>query len=189
MNMRHLQYNWWKYVIVISLSVLIWYGVFDALAKPKDNERCRILYVGEHLEQNALQEKIQEQLPRLTDQNLKEIKVTVLPVSDYQLLQARCYDYDILIFEKPYLQEHTGQWVAGEAFDPALSDDGISWYTESVDGKTVPFGVFLPEESLFFRFYSGTEPCVLMVSPHSVNLGDTDGQDAAKKVVEYLLGC
>ena len=43
----HLQYNWWKYGLVVMFAVILWTVVFDMLAAPEKNEEIRITVGGD----------------------------------------------------------------------------------------------------------------------------------------------
>ena len=73
---RHFQYNWYKYLAVILLPILLWCFLFNLLSKPQSREQVRILFVGESLDVASLQKDLQALLPTLSAQPLKEITVT-----------------------------------------------------------------------------------------------------------------
>ena len=194
---RHLQYNWWKYLLVVLLPVIIWLTVFTQMAKPASNARLRVLYVGDGLDPSGFQQELTLQLSELSTQVLQEIAVTqVSPVgiSYTEYLTARCFDYDLLILSPDWCPEGIGQAVFSR-IPPALLDSFPSSgvYTEVVEKSDLPYAFVLPETSPFYSFSSDKgRPCLLFPSPESVNLDGKNekgnlGDDAALQAMRYLL--
>ena len=195
---RHLQYNWWKYLLVVLLPVIIWLTVFTQMAKPASNARLRVLYVGDGLDPSGFQQELTLQLSELSTQVLQGIAVTqVSPVgiSYTEYLTARCFDYDLLILSPDWCPEGIGQAVFSR-IPPALLDSFPSSdvYTEVVEKSDLPYAFVLPETSPFYSFSSDKgRPCLLFPSPESVNLDGKNekgnlGDDAALQAMRYLLG-
>lgn len=195
---RHLQYNWWKYLLVILLPVIIWLTVFEQMAKPANNERLHVLYVGESLDSQSLQRELTHQLPQMSKQVLQEITVTqVSPagISYTEYLTARCFDYDLLILSPDWCPEGIGQAVFSRIPTALLASFPSSdVYTEAVEESDLPYAFVLPETSPFYSFSSDRgRPCLLFPSPESVNLDGKNGKgnlgdDAALQAMRYLLG-
>lgn len=194
---RHLQYNWWKYLLAILLPLIIWSTVFEQMSKPASNARLRVLYVGDGLDSSEFQQELTLQLSELSTQVLQEITVTqVSPIgiSYTEYLTARCFDYDLLILSPDWCPEGIGQAVFSRIL-PALLDSFPSSdvYTEVVEKSDLPYAFVLPETSPFYSFSSDRgRPCLLFPSPESVNLdkknGNGDlGDDAALQAMRYLL--
>ena len=194
---RHLQYNWWKYLLVVLLPIIIWLTVFEQMAKPANNARLHILYVGKGLDSQSLQQELTHQLTQMSKQVLQEIAVTqVSPVgiSYTEYLTARCFDYDLLILSPDWCPEGIGQAVFSR-IPPALLDSFPSSdvYTEVVEKSDLPYAFVLPETSPFYSFSSDRgRPCLLFPSPESVNLDKKNGKgdlgdDAALQAMRYLL--
>lgn len=194
---RHLQYNWWKYLLVVLLPIIIWLTVFEQMAKPASNARLRVLYVGDGLDPSGFQQELTLQLSELSTQVLQEIAVTqVSPVgiSYTEYLTARCFDYDLLILSPDWCPEGIGQAVFSR-IPPALLDSFPSSdvYTEVVEKSDLPYAFVLPETSPFYSFSSDRgRPCLLFPSPESVNLDKKNGKgdlgdDAALQAMQYLL--
>ena len=195
---RHLQYNWWKYLLAILLPLIIWSTVFEQMSKPANNARLRVLYVGDGLDPSGFQQELTLQLSELSTQVLQEIAVTqVSPVgiSYTEYLTARCFDYDLLILSPDWCPEGIGQAVFSR-IPPALLDSFPSSdvYTEVVEKSDLPYAFVLPETSPFYSFSSDKgRPCLLFPSPESVNLDGKNekgnlGDDAALQAMRYLLG-
>ena len=194
---RHLQYNWWKYLLVILLPVIIWSTVFEQMAKPASNASLRVLYVGDGLDSSGFQQELTLQLSELSTQLLQEITVTqVSPVgiSYTEYLTARCFDYDLLILSPDWCPEGIGQAVFSRIPTALLASFPSSdVYTEVVEESDLPYAFVLPETSSFYSFSSDKErPCLLFPSPESVNLDEKNGKgnpgdDAAFQAMRYLL--
>lgn len=194
---RHLQYNWWKYLLAILLPLIIWSTVFEQMSKPANNARLRVLYVGDGLGPSGFQQELTLQLSELSTQVLQEIAVTqVSPVgiSYTEYLTARCFDYDLLILSPNWCPEGIGQAVFSR-IPSALLDSFPSSdvYTEVVEKSDLPYAFVLPETSPFYSFSSDKgRPCLLFPSPESVNLDKKNGKgdlgdDAALQAMRYLL--
>lgn len=195
---RHLQYNWWKYLLVVLLPIIIWLTVFEQMAKPANNARLHVLYVGEGLDSQSLQQELTHQLSQMSKQALQEITVTqVSPIgiSYTEYLTARCFDYDLLILSPDWCPEGIGQAVFSRI--PAAlfaSFPSSDVYTEVVEESDLPYAFVLPETSPFYSFSSNKgKPCLLFPSPESVNLDGKNengnlGDDAALQAMRYLLG-
>jgi hypothetical protein len=42
---QYLQYNWWKYLAIFLIPMILWCSVFEVLQKPAAHQRMRILYI------------------------------------------------------------------------------------------------------------------------------------------------
>lgn len=196
---RHLQYNWFKYLAVIILPILFWNSVFDVLAKPKQNEQLRILYVGDLLDAPSLQADVQDAIPQLTEQTIREVTVTqAVPngMSYFDFLTAQCFHYDILILSQSWCRENTGQGAfvqLPQAILDAFPNTPV--YTETVEQTPLAYGLTIYDgtvQNRFSMYYHGNKNCYLFFSPESVNLAAKNGKgivedDAALKVAQYLL--
>lgn len=199
-NKGHLQYNWWKYVLVILVPILLWCTVFDALAKPKDNERLNILFVGDGLDAITLQETLEEVIPAATQQNIKDIRV----VSEYiageiygQKLTTVSYEFDLIIVTQSFMRDNTGQFFRAIPPSGIPGFENVKLHTEMTTSEEyeVPYGIVLWEpgvENGFRKFYSGREICYLFFSTKSVNLyplfkGSAEGDNAAVVALDFLM--
>lgn len=199
-NSGHLQYNWWKYVAAILLPIFLWCSVFSVLAKPKDNERLNVLFVGNDLDTVALQQALQEHIPAMTQQKIKEIRV----VSDYatgelygQKMTTFSYEFDLIIVSQSFMSDYTGQFFRRLPMEGLPGYEDVKLHTEKVEGAdyTAPFGFVLWEPGVdngFGEFYSGREICYLFFSKESVNLyplfkGSAEGDNAAVIALDFLL--
>ena len=193
---HHLQFNWWKYLLILLIPILIWCSVFDALKKPAPDQRLHILYIGESLDAEALQTELINALPSLTLQQLKAVTVTVAGPGEtaYSTLEVRCFDYDILIFEESSMPKNVGQAVFVRLTDQLLQQfpDTTLYQEDVVDAGSLTYGFLLPSGSRFAEHYSGSQTCCLFISPRSENFDTLNengrtGNDAALKAVQYLL--
>ena len=196
----HLQYNWWKYLLVILLPIFLWCSVFDVLAKPKDNERLHVLFVGNDLDAVSLQQTLEETIPTLTDQRIKEVKVvTELAAGEIygRKMTTYSYEFDLIIVSQSFMRDNTGQFFRRLPMDGLPGYETVKLHTEKVeDGEyTAPFGFVLWEPGVknnFGKFYSGNEICYLFFSTQSVNLyplfeGSAEGNNVAVAALDFLL--
>ncbi len=197
---NHLQWNWWKYLMVILLPTVIWCSVFQALAQPGKEQQVKLLYFGENLDAQALQQQLAEALPGLTDQQLRSVTVdTAQPEekSYASLLRARCYEYDLILLEESWLRENLGQSIFVRLTEPMQAQfPNAQPYTEQTeDGDILTYGFVLYDiqnRNNFASCYSGSQRCYLFISPYSVNFdglneNGTAGNDGALKAAQYLL--
>lgn len=187
---QYLQYNWWKYLAIILIPIILWCSIFEILQKPAAHQRMRILYIGENLDAAALQQKLSSALPTLTDQPLREIRVKNEQHCDSTMLTARCFEYDLILIEASCLPEKLGQRVFRE-LSPELIPlfSTVSLYRETVESKEKNYGFLLEPDgkTVFSSCYSGKDTCYLFFSPESVNCNPAGGNDAALKAAYYLM--
>lgn len=193
---NHLQFNWWKYLVIILVPTILWCSIFSALKKPDPHQRVHILYIGENLDAEGLQTELNKALPSLTSQQLKAVTVTVAPPGEtaYGTLEVRCFDYDILIFEESSMPKNVGQAVFVRLTDGLLQQfPNAKLYQENVEDAGILTYGFLPEAgSRFAAHYTGKQPCYLLISPRSENFDTLNengraGNDAALRAAQYLL--
>ena len=186
---QYLQYNWWKYLAIFLIPMILWCSVFEVLQKPAAHQRMRILYIGENLDAAALQQKLSAALPTLTDQPLREICVKNEQHCDSTMLTARCFEYDLILIEKSCLQEKLAQRVFRE-LSPELITlfSAVPLYQETVESNEKNYGFLLEPDgkTVFSSCYNGNDTCYLFFSPESVNC-NPDGINAALKAAYYLM--
>lgn len=196
----HMQYHWWKYLLVILTSVMVWCMVFNALAQPADNEKLKVLFVGEKLDTAGLEQAITALLPEVTEQAVRQVEVTQTVIEGqaaYQVLEMRTYEYDIVIISQSYLQENMGLSLFSGAMTAQMQQyfSGVPLYTELREQEQVPSGFLLEAGAgAFGTYYAGQEQCYLFPSPQSVNFDRLNGQgqagdDCALRIMAYLMGC
>lgn len=193
---RYVQYHWWKYLLAVLLPVIVWLGIFDAVGKPKKNECLRIIFIGETLNAQTLQDELSEAIPQMTDQPLKEITVTqTLPTGFAigELLTARQFDYDIVILKASDCPELVGQNFfspLSEQMTARFTDSAL--YLEPVDNTELPYGFLLSGKTRFASRLTAQTDCILFFSSETVNAGTLNGKgkagdDAALCAAKYLL--
>lgn len=193
---RHLQYQWWKYLLAVLLPIVIWSVLFDIAGKPKKNERLHILFIGETLDTQALQNDLSGILPQMTSTSLRDITVTQtlpngLPVGE--LLTARQFDADIVILAAEQCPEAVGQNFFSPLTD-AMTEyfSGCTLYAETADNTNLSYGFILSGKTKFASYLTAKTDCILFFSSESVNLGLLNGKgkaedDAALCAAEFLL--
>ncbi len=197
----HLQYFWWKYLLVLVGIVFLWTSVFSTLAKPDDNEQVVVSHFGTDYDYAAMNNEILEKLPSITPQTLKTASFTTVASANdsmlSQLIQTRIYTSDIMILSEEMVSDdllkfnfkQIPQNIIAEYFTDNLSD--FEFY--NVDGK--PFGIILNPlsgKNNFSKYYTGTKKCIAVFSCESVNLAAMYGEgnptdNAALCVMRYLL--
>lgn len=181
----HLQYSWWKYLLLVVVTVCVWCGVFSSLAKPAANTRVGVLYLGEKLDVQMLQQELQTTLlPELSGAiRAITVEAAVFPDEMFeQLLLAKTYEYDLILISESYMRENIGQEYFLRLSTEQLPG-GYIYYCEMAGQSEKPYGILLPNEE---------EVCYAFISPLSVNvypLNDQskEGDRGALEVLEYLL--
>ena len=168
----HLQYDWWKYVAVLLIPLILWCSVFSIMKKPKANERLHILFLGTGLNCQAMEQELTAYLQENTAQKLKSVQVTMAEFSEENYanqLMAATYSYDIIIISDNQMKDTVGQdyfFVLSEN----LQGVEMELYKETANNKVLPFGAVLSDESSFGKYYSGTQKCYAFISPQTENL-------------------
>ncbi len=188
---QHIYRNWWKYLAVILLPVIVWSTVFYLRSRPKRTEILRILYIGEGLHTEELQKDLTARFP-----DKKEIAVTQelpQPMLGGDWMTYRQFEYDILIFAEPYCTVSMGQQYFTRLPDTLLSQfPDVPTYEETVDGRPLTYALRLECGTTNFATYCDTEEaCLLFFSPESVNLGGeirrgSAADNAAILAAQYL---
>lgn len=148
----------------------------------------------------ALKQTLEEELPNLTDQNIREVKVT----TDYaagemygRKLTTYSYEFDLIIVTQSFMADNTGQFFRRLPLEGLPGFENAKMYWEEVEegAYSAPFGFVLWEpgvENGFRKFYNGREICYIFLSTESVNLyplfeESTQGDSAAVAVLDFLL--
>ena len=190
----HLQYDWWKYVAVLLIPLILWCSVFSIMKKPKANERLHILFLGTGLNCQAMEQELTVYLQENTAQKLKSVQVTMAEFSEENYanqLMAATYSYDIIIISDNQMKDTVGQdyfFVLPESLQGAE----VELYKETVNNRVLPFGAVLSDESSFGKYYSGTQKCCAFISPQTenlypVNTKSEEGDDATVIVWQWLM--
>lgn len=193
---RHFQLHWIKYAAVILISVLFWNSLFSLLAAPKQTQRINVLFVGEHLDAQALQKKLSDILP----QSIREVNVTTVTFDEASYkskLSTYSVTNDLIIIEQSHMAENVGQSIFARLTDGMIARfPDTALYTEQIDEHiALVFGFVLYDsktENHFSACYSGSDKCYVFCSPDSVNFDTLNekgkpGDDAALQALQYLL--
>jgi hypothetical protein len=193
----HVQHNWWKYLLVVMASVLLWSIVFDSLSAPAKNEKIQITFLGDGLNCAALEEHIFTALPDLTTQKIEKVAIEN-PVAEvnndfYTVLATRVYGADLIIIEESLLTDD----LCKTYFLP-LPVEQLADYVSIGDlyvENGVSYGLLLNSDDgngIFSEYYSGSQRVYLFIPHTSVNVAGIMGEgkpqdDAALRVISYLL--
>ena len=195
---KYVERHWVVYLSIILISIVFWHTVYDILETPKDNEKFSILFIGDGLDCEGLEQYI---VINLGEDRIKSINVENTAVYEnlyYDYLKTRCFEYDIIIISKSNMREHVGRVVFQREIMIAQNGDVLpeaECYYENIEGEEIPFGFVLGAgrtDNLFSKYYSGNEECYLFLSPQSVNFAQVNGKgaqgdDFALKVLNALL--
>lgn len=190
----HLQYDWWKYVAVLLIPLILWCSVFSIMKKPKANERLHILFLGTGLNCQAMEQELTVYLQENTAQKLKSVQVTMAEFSEENYanqLMAATYSYDIIIISDNQMKDTVGQdyfFVLPESLQGAE----VELYKETANNRVLPFGAVLSDENSSGKYYSGTQKCYAFISPQTenlypVNTKSDEGDDATVIVWQWLM--
>lgn len=191
----HLHYHWWKYVLLMVLSIAVWTSVFDTLAKPAPNEKVGIVFFGDSLDVTGLHTDLSNAIGSLTEQKIASLDVSQT-FADYehlgQILMARAYDCDLLMLPAELVDKLSAYGFFAPL--PEIPRD-IPVYTQEKDGETVAYGleIYKPgRQNRFSSFCSGEQTYYVFLSKESVNLAGLNGNgtqtdDAALRILEYLM--
>ncbi len=193
----HLQYDWWKYVVALLIPLILWCSVFSVLKKPKANERLHILFLGTGLNCQAVEQELTAYLQGNTAQKLKSVQVTMAEYDDENYanqLLAATYSYDIIIISENQMKDTVGQDYFF-VLPGKLQSAEVKLYEETASDKTLPFGAVLfdgEQETIFGKYYSGTQICCAFISPQTVNLyplntESREGDNAAVIAWQWLM--
>lgn len=191
--LSYFQYNWIKYLIIIILPLVLWLIVYSDIDQVKYDESVRILYIGDDLDKEMLQEKISSNINSITSQELKYVSVMTYSADKevvYEYLRNKVYSVDIVIIENEYLDKE----VISQIFAPLtnkLKDDFKN--ADLVDVGENSYGLKISKDSDFYDCYSKTEEVSVYLSPHSLNIGKAYGygkieNDSAIKIAKYISG-
>ena len=190
----YFQYAWWKYLVVAMAIALGWIALFTQLAATKDEEKIAILYMGEQLQYEQLQQCLWGNKDDISSQVLK--KVTVEKIANVEsyfngIMSTRIYEKDIIILTEELMHEYVGR----NYFEPLPLEklewvDGKSLYME--DGKPYGFIVNGGDGSLLGQYIGLQETVYVFLSNKSVNLDKLYGKgvignDAALRMLRFMM--
>lgn len=183
--------NIWKYVLVAVVVIFIWSAVFESLGQIKDNQRLTISVYNIDCDTQALRDELAVRLPELTKQEILELYVDNMehiPNQTYatQLLSMQLMQSDLIIMPESLLNKLEVASYFPELPAEIQNDQGYDYY--QADG--ICYGILLG--SMFTEYCQTEEPCYLLLSGQSVNLGGIldrgdPADDAGLKVLEYLV--
>ena len=190
----HLQYAWWKYLLVALAISLGWTALFTQFAATKDEEKVAILYMGEQLQYEELQQCLWGNKSDITNQTLK--KVTVEKIANAGsyfngIISTRIYEKDIIILTEDLMHEYVGR----NFFEP-LPLEKIAWVNSTSlymeDGKPYGFIVSGGDGSLLGQYIGTQEKVYVFLSSQSVNLDrlygkGVSGYDAALQMLRFMM--
>lgn len=181
--------NIWKYLLVAVAAILIWSGIYEMLDTIRDNQRLTISVYNTNCDTQALREELVQVLPTLTDQVFLEVYVDDMehiPNQTYasDLLTMQLLQCDLVIMPESLLKSLSVPVYFPEL--PASLAEGRQTY--QVEGKA--YGILLTDR--FAGFCQSSEPCYLLLSSNSVNLGGIldrgeAADDGGLQVLYYLI--
>ncbi len=197
----HFQYSWWKYLAALAAAIVLWNGLFTALAKPEDNEKLTVACFDPKVDVKALQARLETDQKTFTRQPLK--KLTVDAYLDYEnssvYFSYALASADVFIFSEdmvtpdengnvPVTYKALFEPIPMERFSDILGDQSPKLFA---DGSDV-YGVYIRGEGRLADVFGENRACVLFFNPESVNLsrlyGNGNTEDgAALDLVLYLL--
>ncbi len=190
----YFQYAWWKYFVVALVIVLGWLALFGQLAKTKDQEKVAILYMGEQLQYEQLQQCLWENASKISNQPLKKVTVEKIanPGSYFNgILSTRIYEKDIVILTEELMHEYIGR----NYFEP-LPLEQFEWINQKClyieYGKYYGFTVEGGNGSLLGQYVGSQEKVYVFLSSQSVNLDrlydkGIAGNDAALQMLRFMM--
>lgn len=183
--------NIWKYVLVAVVAIFIWSAVFESLGQIKDNQRLTISVYNLNCDTQALRDEIAAKLPELTKQEILELYVDDMehiPNQTYatNLLSMQIMQSDLIIMPESLLKELDIAFYFPELPEELQDIQAYGYY--QTDGLC--YGILLG--NTFTDYCQTEEPCYLLLSGQSVNLGGIldrgePADDAGLKVLAYLV--
>ncbi len=203
----HLGYNWWKYLAVLVAAIVLWNGLFTALAQPEENEKLTVACFAQNVDVEALQTKLEANKASFTKQLLKELSVE--EYLDYAN-SSMYFSYalasaDVFLFSEemvmpdadgnvPVAYKGLFKPIPMDILSGILGDKVANLKLFEDDGGV--YGVYISYDGLdndFAELYGEGAACILFFNPESVNLkglyGKGNAEDgAAIDLLLYLLG-
>lgn len=186
----YIQYNFWKYILVFLIPLIVWSVIYSDIDNLKYDEVINVLYIGDTLNAEELEKELNAALPSLTSQKIKSVYVTRIGgslenVEDY--LRNKIFSTDIVIIQEGLEKDYDAVGI----FSPltvflknSISND--KYYL--LDGKE--YGFLLDENSRFSKYCEGNIHIALF-SPYSYSISSAYGyggekNDGAIKIMEYI---
>ena len=178
--------NFWKYILVVALSIFIWSAVFEFLSQVKDNQRITVAVYNVECDTACLKEA----LTTMTDQEILELYVDALEHIPNQTYATDILTMQILQADLIVMPESLLNALDVALYFPALPESLCREGNYQID--EAQYGIRITAHSNFSAYCTNEEPCYLLLSSQSVNLGTLLGRgaiedDAAIRIMEYLL--
>ncbi len=194
---RHLQTEWWGYLLIAGLACALWLLAFQVKFTPPRNRTFSVVFAGEGLQTESLRSALEDRLPSVTAQPIEKVNVAAVDLqSGYQdqTLYSLADQADLIIVQEDVISEDK----IGFYFDSLKDPEGIVSYTAGAEyykigGKIV--GVKLYDGSTqnnFSRYYGGEKACWVFFGYKSeclngVNGTGKAGDDAGLQALAWLL--
>ena len=191
--LSYIQYSWIKYFLIIIVPLVFWLIVYSDIDQVQYDESVRILYIGDYLDEEALQDKILSNISDITNQELKYVSVMTYSSQEevvYEYLRNKIYSVDIVMISEDFLNEE----LISQIFVPLTSKLKQDFKDcNYVNIKDNMYGVKISKESEFYEYYSKDEHVSIFLSQYSLNLGNSYGygkveNDSAISIAKYLTG-
>jgi hypothetical protein len=189
----YFQYNWIKYLFIIIVPLIFWIIIYSDIDQVQADECVKILYIGDSLEDEKLQEDIFSNIDNITNQELKYVSIMSYSAEKeltYEYIRNRIYNVDIIIVSKEFYDEE----LLSQIFSPLttmLKDEFNN--SNFINIKDVSYGLKVSTNSTFNNYYSKNEEVYMFFSPYSLNIGKAYGYGKVENtsaifIAKYILG-
>ena len=191
--LSYIQYNWIKFFLIIIVSLVFWSIVYSDIDQVQYDESIRILYIGDNLDEEGLQDNIVSNIDDITNQELKYVSIMTYAEKEevaYEYLRNKIYSVDIVMISDDFLNEE----LISQIFVPLTSKLKQDFKDGNyVNIKDNMYGVKVSKESGFYEYYSKDENVSVFLSQYSLNLGNAYGygkveNDSAISIAKYISG-
>ncbi len=190
---KYIKSNLLKLIIVLVLVVVFWLFAMTMVDKPSQDECLYITFVGKNFDNTSLETFFEEYISNNTNQELRELSVNAITdPDDYSsgiALTVRAIgEADFIVYEEEYCKDIDYNFLP---LTNELLEEFSSYDTFDVDG--VPYGIAIPTNDNFSKFYKGESKCYAFITKVSENMAGLNGNgetenDAALIALKYLLG-
>ena len=189
----YFQYNWIKYLLIIIVPLVFWLIVYSDIDQVKYDESVKILYIGDYLDEEQLQNDISSNISSITTQKLEYVSVMTYSGAEevvYDYLRNKIYSVDIVIISEEFMDKE----LISQIFTPLTNN--LKQEFKNADFVSVEeyfYGINALEESPIYKCYSKNEKVSVFLSQHSLNIAKAYGygkveNDAAIKIAKYIAG-
>ncbi len=203
----HFEYYWWKYLAVLIAAIVLWNGLFTALAQPEENEKLTVACFTPDVDIQALRSNLEAHKDSVTEQPLKEVSVEAYLdyASSSMYFSYALASADVFVFSEemvvpdeqgnvPVTYKGLFKPIPMDTFAEVLGDKAQGLKLFGDDSGI--YGVYLNPEGQVNRFTEVCEnktSCILFFNPDSVNLNGLYGKGntedgAAIDLLLYLIG-